>query len=237
MTDERHEAYAESAGAYLLDALSELEERAFEHHLADCAACREEIERLRPAAEALPRSVPPVAPPPSLKISLMATVEEEAGVKPRSSRAGFLRRLVPPGRMRPAVAWASACFLLVAGVVAGFGVASLVSGDGTRTISARVDSTRVPMGGGSLAVASEDRDGAVLRVHGMPALDKDTVYEVWLQREGEVVAQSLFTVGGDGDGAGAVKDDLEGADAVLVTREPRGGARAPSERPIMRVKL
>ena len=34
-----------------------------------------------------------------------------------------------------------------------------------------------------------------------------------------------------------VPEDLSGADAVLVTREPRGGARVPSENPILRVDL
>ena len=44
-------------------------------------------------------------------------------------------------------------------------------------------------------------------------------------------------MGEDGDGAPAVRDDLEGADAVLVTREAAGGARAPSEEPIVAVEL
>jgi hypothetical protein len=35
----------------------------------------------------------------------------------------------------------------------------------------------------------------------------------------------------------AVPDDLSGAQAVLVTREPRGGSRAPSEEPILSVPL
>jgi hypothetical protein len=35
----------------------------------------------------------------------------------------------------------------------------------------------------------------------------------------------------------AVPDDLSGAEAILVTREARGGARAPSEQPLIRVPL
>ena len=60
---------------------------------------------------------------------------------------------------------------------------------------------------------------------------------MWVQREGEKVSQSSFNVGNDGDGAAAVPDDLEGADAVLVTREPAGRARAPSGRPIVSAGL
>ena len=47
----------------------------------------------------------------------------------------------------------------------------------------------------------------------------------------------MFSVGEDGAGAAAVTDDLEGADSVLVTREPAGGARAPSGKPIVSVGL
>ena len=46
--------------------------------MESCPQCRHEVERLRPAAEALPRIVEQVAPPARLKASLMAVVESEA---------------------------------------------------------------------------------------------------------------------------------------------------------------
>jgi hypothetical protein len=229
-------------GAYLLGALSEIEQKAFERHLEACATCREELARLRQTAEALSRSVAPVTPPPGLRASLMGTVEREArerGTAPR--RAGLRERLAglapAPARMRPTVAWVSASFLLLAGIVAGFGAGSLVADDGARTIAATVDERRVPFGSGSLSIAEDGEDGAILRVHGMPELDSDMVYEAWVQHDDEFVPQSTFGVSADGRGAAAVPDALEDADAVLVTREPRGGARAPSEEPILRVEL
>ena len=66
-----------------------LEREAFESHLAGCARCREEVERLRPAAEALPRSVTPLGPPPSLKASLMEEVEGEARERARQLAAAI----------------------------------------------------------------------------------------------------------------------------------------------------
>ena len=57
-------------------------------------------------------------------------------------------------------------------------------------------------------------------------------------RDGAPVPQdSLFTVGENGQGSAVVTDDLKDAEAVLVTREPAGGARAPSEEPILSVEL
>lgn len=234
MTD-WHGSDGGDAAAYLLGAMPELEQQAFERHLETCAACREELELLRPAAEALPRSVTPVRPPDSLKRSVMEAVESEAPTPaPRRRLRDRLPSLVSRG---PAVAWVSASFLLLVGL--GFGAvgATLLSGDDGRTISAKTDSVRVPEASGSLTVSSDASEGAILRVNGMPSLPRRETYQVWVQRKGEVVAQSIFNVGPNGDGAAAVPDDLEGADAVLVTREPAGGSRAPSGRPMVSVAL
>jgi anti-sigma factor RsiW len=234
MTD-WHDSEGGEAAAYLLGAMPDLERQAFERHMETCVTCREELERLRPAAEALPRSVTPVRPPESLKQAVMETVESEAPAPPpRRSLWDRLPSLVSRG---PTVAWVSACFLLLVGL--GFGAvgATLLSGDDGRTISAKTDSVRVPEATGSLTVSSNVSEGAILRVHGMPSLSRRETYQVWVQRKGEVVAQSIFNVGPSGDGAAAVPDDLEGADAVLVTREPAGGSRAPSGRPMVSVAL
>ncbi len=230
-----HDTHDGDAAAYLLGALSDLERQAFEKHLASCASCREELEHLRPAAEALPRSATPVRPPDSLKRAVMDAVESEAPAPPSRRR---LRDRLPSLISRgPVVAWVSASFLLAVGLAFGAVGASILAGDDGRTIGAKVDPVRVPEATGSLTVSNDQSEGAILRVHGMPSLSRRETYQVWVQRKGEMVSQSIFNVGTDGDGAAAVPDDLEGADAVLVTREPAGGARAPSGRPVVSVGL
>ena len=101
MTAREHTSYQEEIGAYLLGALTDLERQAFEQHLEGCPECRAETERLRPAADALPRSVEQVEPPGSLKTSLMEIVEREA----REAAAGEGERtwVAPPARSRPPV--------------------------------------------------------------------------------------------------------------------------------------
>ena len=246
MSVERHDIHQESVGAYLLGALEDQELRTFEGHLDECPVCRDEVERLRPAVEALPRSVVPVSPPPSLKASLMAEVENdlrERGETPAPSPVlGALRdRLSSVGGAlfgtRPAVAWVSAAFVLLVGIVMGYAVTQVTSGDDARTVAASVDKKTVPAGSGSLLVPGDESKGAILRVNGMPTLDSDSTYQVWVQRDREVIAESLFSVGANGAGAAAVSEDLEDADAVMVTREPAGGSRAPSEEPILTVSL
>jgi anti-sigma factor RsiW len=238
-----HTRYAEDCGAYLLGALGDLERQAFEAHLAICAECRQEVDKLRPAADALPRSVTPLAPPPALKRSLMEVVEHEAAERsPARVRRPLRKRLadlVPSfGGARPAVAWVSAAFLLAIGIAGGVGIGQLASRDETdKTLSASVDRSRVPSASASLLVPGGGGDGAILRVHGLPRVGASRVYQVWVQRGDEIVPGPTFLPDSKGGGAAAVPESLKDADAVMVTRERRGGAPAPSEMPILRVDI
>lgn len=229
---------ADDVAAYLLGSLGELEAQAFERHLTSCAVCHDELEQLRPAAEALPRSVTPLVPPAGLKQELLKQVRRDARRDPAGRRRPWRERLPSPVRMRPVMAWISAAFLLAAGIVTGLAVTEMGDGDGGTTIAAEMDSVRAQGASGSLLVPEDDGEGAVLRVHGMPPLAKDESYQVWLARGDERIPQaSLFNVRGDGDGSGVVSDRLRGADAVLVTREPAGGSPRPTHEPVLQVPL
>lgn len=229
MTAGDHTTFKDEVGAYLLGALSDAERASFEGHLVDCPECRHEVERLRPAADMLPRSVEQVEPPPSLKRSLMEVVEREAkehdGAPERVSLGERLRELLG-GTLRPALVGAA----VVLAVAVGFGVAQL-GGEDTRTVTAQ---TTLPDASGSLKVHDDD---AILEVRGMPSLERGRVYQAWVQRDGMIEPEPTFEVGADGRGVVAVPEDLSEADAVMVTREPSGGSRAPSEKPILTVTL
>lgn len=232
--------HRDDVAAYLLGALGELEVQAFERHLMSCAECHDEVERLRPAIEALPRSVPQRVAPPSLKQDLMEALEREsreAEAEPRLQRRPWRERLPSVVRTRPTLAWAGAAVLLAVGFAVGDAVKPVDGEDGARTVAAKVDSTRVPAASGRLIVPRGGSEGAVLRLHGMPVLGSDKTYQVWLARGKERTSQSMFSVAANGEGSGAVSDRVKGADAVLVTREPAGGGSRPSEQPIVRVPL
>jgi anti-sigma-K factor RskA len=225
-----HTRYRDDIGAYLLGALSERERQAFERHLGGCRDCQEELERLRPAADALPGSVEQFQPPPRLKASLMEVVEREAQAEqpaPRRRRRRFLRPAARPRFLRPALAAA----VVLIGLVVGFAVAQL-GGDETRTVAATVDRA-MRQAGGSLRI---DDDRATLRLHDMPDLGGARVYQVWLQHGDRLVPARTFEVGESGAGRVELRD-LRDADGVYVTREPRGGAQVPSEDPIVSVPL
>jgi anti-sigma-K factor RskA len=221
----------DDVGAYLLGALTDEERSAFELHVGGCAECREELERLRPAALALPRSVEPLVAPPRLKTALLDAVREET----RPARVRQRWRFSIP-RLTPVVAWSSAAFLLAVGVGAGFGLGKAVSGPKTRTIAAQVKSAQLTRASGTLSVPDDGREGAILHVSGLPTPGHG-VYQAWVKRGKETVPQPTFEVGDSGSGAVALPDDLSGVSQVMVTQEPRGGSRAPTGAPILSVRL
>jgi hypothetical protein len=233
MSSRDHQAYRDEVGAYLLGALSDLERQAFESHLHGCAECRDDVERLRHTVEVLPRSVEQFEPPPSLRKALLAEVTDvdERGPSLMS------RLLSGTARLRPTAALAGAAAVLAIGVLAGFGLARAVSGDDVHTISAQAAKGTLARAGGALTLTGEGEKGAILRVNGLPQPTGTDVYQAWVQRDGAVTPEPTFEVGEDGRGAVAVPDDLSGADAVLVTREKRGGSAAPTGAPLLRVDL
>jgi len=234
MTGPDHARFHEDTAAFLLGALTDGEQRAFELHMEQCPECRDEVERLRPAADALPRSVEQIPAPDRLKSALMDVVESEAREDPaRPARRRRLRDLLPGPALRPALAGG----LLVLALLAGYGVAQLSTDEDQRTIAAKVDDSRVPMASAELRIEGEGDDGAVLSAEGLPDLGGRRVYQAWVLRGDKVAPAPTFVAATDGTGTVTVPEDLSGADAVLVTREPRGGTRVPSENPILRVDL
>lgn len=220
-----HAEHAENVGAYLLGALPALEAELFERHVMGCASCRDELERLRPAADALSRAVPQFPASPELKASIMAEVQAERAARPRRHR-------LP--RMRPAMAWVCAAVILLVGVLAGYGVSALDGDDDPRIVAAQIDDARLPDAGATLLAAADDDGAAVLSVNGLPPAAGDQVYVVWVQRGSEVIFESSFNPRPDGS-AKAGLESLEGVDRVMVTRERSPGVSAPSEEPVISV--
>ncbi|MDQ3936259.1 MAG: anti-sigma factor, partial [Actinomycetota bacterium] len=138
------------------------------------------------------------------------------------------------GGLRPQLAAGLAGFALLAGVALGLGIAA-GGDDDERTVTASVDRTRLP--GGSARVEIDDGT-AVLRVRGAPQPPPGKVYEVWVERDGEVrPAGALFGVDRDGDGSAAIPGGVEDVDRVMVTREVAQGVEVPTEQPVIQAKV
>ena len=219
-----HTRWEDFAGAYVLGAMAVAEREEFEEHLSTCALCREEVEELQPAAEALPMASPLMVPPPELKARIMAEVEREAELL-GAAGAGADRPERTVRRRRGS--WLSgwrlapvAAALVIAGVLVG----TSLSGPDQRTISADVSA---PSASAELEI---DGDKAVLVAENLPAPPEGRVYEVWLMPEDSDVPEPtnvLFTPRGDGSAEAAIPS-VDGMRQVLVTDEPPGGGDEPS---------
>jgi anti-sigma-K factor RskA len=224
-----HARWTDSAGAYVLGAMPVAEREAFEEHLATCGICREEVDELQPAAEALPMASPLMTPPPALKDRIMAEVEREAELL-GAAGAGADRPERTERRRRGS--WLSgwrlapvAAALLVAGVLVG----TSLGGPETETYAFEGQQARLEVEGDSARLVAEN----------LPAPPEGRVYEVWLMPEGSDTPEPtdvLFLPREDGSAVAAIPsvDDVR---EVLVSDEPRGGSDAPTGDILMSAEL
>jgi anti-sigma-K factor RskA len=229
-----HDELRDDLAAYALGALRDGEAERMRAHLETCEDCRMHLRWLEPAVELLPRTVEQLEPPERLRDSLMRTVQAEspapAREAPRPALAGRWRAL-GLSLWRPATAVAAAAMLIV-GVVAGYLISEPGGGD-TSTLQAQA----MPSAPNATGTLLREGGSGILRVQGMPSLARDQVYEVWVHRDGEYEPSSLFVPRTDHSADAAVPGQLNGADAVLVTKEPRGGSKQPTTSPLLSVQL
>jgi anti-sigma-K factor RskA len=225
--------------AYAIGALSEDEAAAIAAHVSDCTSCSARLRWYAPAVDVLPASVEQRTPPERLRENLMEVVRREAAAdappEPAPERAEkppwweSLRGLM----LRPATAMAVLILLVV-----GIGVGYLLRGTDTvespsTLVKAESVNNAVPVS----ATLERTGDSATLHVNEMPPLANDEVYEVWVRRADVMEPRSTFVLNSDGTAEAAVPGPLNGADAVLVTREPRGGSRQPTTAPLLEAPL
>jgi anti-sigma-K factor RskA len=220
MTMTNHDRWADSAGAYVLGAMTPRERTDFETHLATCPACQQDVDELRPAAEALPMASPPMVPPAALKDRIMAEVEREAELLaqagPAADRPARERR-----RFRFSLAgWQLApvaAALLIVGALAGF---ALRGGDSTQTFSAGPNA-KVQVHGENMTFVAQNMD----------APPEGRVYEMWVVPKGESAPKPtnvLFVPRGDGSAEAAIPGQASDIAKVLVSDEPPGGSETPT---------
>jgi anti-sigma-K factor RskA len=247
---------ASNTAAYVLGTLEPDERRAFEAHLATCAACAEEVRTLRPLPDALAQAAPLRTPSAGLRRRVLAGA---ASVAPRSRGSDEPRR---------ALSWmplaASIVLTVAVGVYAGrlqTRVALLEARlaqalDQAATADALVAEARTTAAGAQAAMAvlaapdvaridlagqaaapeararalwSRDR-GMVFTVANLPQPPEGRVYQVWVVTAGAPISVGLLTP--DANGAGSVyfdtPADIPAPVALAVTLEPAGGVPAPT---------
>lgn len=233
------------SGAYALDAVDDLERVAFERHLRECDPCALEVRELR---ETVTRLADPAAvdPPPSLRSSVLDAVARTPQARPgrpdRSQSSGH----ASAARWRRFAAVAVAASVLAAGV--GVGTWTVAHRDATDARHAAADAQARTDAIGAVLAASDvqvikmpGRDGgtvnlavarsqnkAVAVLTGLPALQDDQVYQLWMIPPGgaaEAVSRGVLSVGQTAD-----TRVIEVGDGVQfgVSIEPKGGSKRPT---------
>ena len=221
MSAENGHACGRDAAAYVLGALDPPEIDAFRRHIAECAACREEVAAYEQVVEALPA---PGSERYEVPKDLRRRVMREVRATPKA--AGAMTTVRAPRSWRPLVALAGALAVLVIAVIVVAGVNG--GGSGVRTVEATV--TGIP-GSAELAI---NNNHAALIARGLPQLPAGRVYEMWVQRSGPPeYTGALFSVSKIGFAAVGVPQALNGVRYVMVTTEPAGGTVVPTSAPII----
>jgi anti-sigma-K factor RskA len=227
------------AGAYVLQSLNDLEKRRFEHHLARCPDCAEELRELRETTARLAMATDRPAPA-TLRAKVFAEIEHTRQEPPRT--APSRRRIIRlPG---PGALLAAAC-LVVALVAGGFAVdaqrdasraaalnreiTTIVTAPDARHLAARSDAT-----GTTSIVTSRTMNKALITAERLRPLPEGRTYQAWFMGSGRPRSAGLLPPGGEG---ALVASGLGDARQIGITRERKGGSQTPSENPVVIVAM
>jgi anti-sigma-K factor RskA len=220
------------AAAYVLGALEPREAEGYREHLRVCAICREEVDELQPAADALPGSSPRIEASAELIERIMGAVRSEAqllgAAGAQADRPPAARRRWRPVRV--------AALAAAATMAAGIAVGALVIDSGSSPAPQRVTSALVAgRARGGHAELRQSGTRAELVVSGIPQPPTGKVYQVWLARAGAPPrpTDALFSVTARGRGVVDVPGSLRGVQRLMVTAEPLGGSPHPTSAPII----
>jgi anti-sigma-K factor RskA len=227
---------------YVVDALDGQELVRFIAHLPVCAICPPAVAEFRATVAQLPLLVEPERPSPELRARILAAVAAEAGTEPQRGAPAALSPT--PLRRRAPQIYALAAVLLLALGLGQLAWNLTLQRDLQRTraelnqVQGALASTRWQLAAAQAGqpitgelVYLRDRQQAVLVVNGLPALQPNQVYEVWLVNEGSApVPQTVFLTS-----TTAIQADLDHYQRIAITIEPGPrGSTAPTS-PILAV--
>ncbi|MFF8731552.1 anti-sigma factor domain-containing protein [Streptomyces sp. NPDC015171] len=232
-------------GAYALHALHDDERAAFEHHLAECDACEQEVAEFTATTG---------------RLALAATVGTRPVMREQVLRRITTVRQVPPGavplkrvrrgvrRGRGLARWALAASAAAAAAFGGTAVWQYERAQDAQSQAAQAQrhvedlagvlaapdaksrSAKVAGGAGTLVI-SASRDRAVFVASKMAAPPRGKVYQLWFADGGKMRSAGLMDPGRSNQAVplqGAVDD----ASGVGITLEPAGGSKQPTSAPL-----
>ncbi|MZD09946.1 anti-sigma factor [Streptomyces sp. SID5785] len=237
-------------GAYALHALPDDERAAFERHLAECPACRDETAELTATAARLGLAASAV-PRPGLRDEVLRRITTVRQESPGTVRTG---RPARGRRWQRASRWALAACVAVAAALGGTAVwqhqraqdaneqarraeqnndriAAVLSAPDARTASAKLAG-----GASGTVVVSGSQDRAVFLASGMAHPPRGKVYQLWFDDAGTMRSAGLMDSART-DQAVLLDGGVDGASGMGITVEPAGGSAHPTSAPVALMKF
>jgi anti-sigma-K factor RskA len=203
-------------------------------HLSHCEHCRSQAGGYEVVVAQLGLAALQVAPPEALKQQLWQRLQ--APVRPRVQRP-------VTWFARPVFGWPR---LVAIGVLAGLAL-TLILGlsnfylwrqmrttgpvSGLESVHlVRLRPTDAAPGASGTLLMSKDGAWSMLVVQGLPALDAERQYQLWLIADGRRTSGGLFSVSDQGDAQMTVSSSrpVVSYDSFGITIEPRGGSPGPT---------
>jgi anti-sigma-K factor RskA len=229
MFDETH--VSDLLPAYALGSLDADEASHIEAHLLSCWICRNESNAFQTVAEQLSLAAPAASPSPDLKDRLLQRVQTTRPRQPipaQAARRSWLERLLP--------VWGLASLGLIIALAA-FNLSLWQRLNQLEFVTAPGGMRAIPLSGtdeasgatGFVLVGADGRNGALV-VDGLPPLDENRQYQLWLIRDGERTSGAVFSTDEESYGGMRIKapGSLLEYSAVDVTIEPAGGSLQPT---------
>jgi anti-sigma-K factor RskA len=236
-------------GAYVLDAVDDIERASFDRHLAECDTCAVEVAEYRETVTRLADGTWSV-PPPRMREQVLA-------------RAGATPQVAPPGHRRggasPVTRWRRLAAAAAAVAVLGAGSAATtyvvqeqrIAGERAAVATAQDRASRIQAvlaapdaalrsgamtGGGRVTVVvSDTQDAGVVVLAGAPAPGPDRAYQLWVVDQVTPISVGLLPAGQNE--ATELIEGVRGRAAFAVSLEPAGGSPAPSTTPLVGISL
>ncbi|MET0236927.1 MAG: anti-sigma factor [Kibdelosporangium sp.] len=234
-------------GAYVLDAVSEVERRAFEHHMTGCPSCTQEVLELRETTIRLGAAT--VASPSSAlwdRVCREARTTRQLSPSPGTftPRAGKRRRWT-----RAAIAVAAATVLAAVTTGIALNDQSGELADQLATSHSRLDRVTAILGAPDAQVAkhsgadgrtvtmvmSRSANGTVLMAHGLPGLSPIHSFQAWfVTRDGKKTSAGVLN---SSSGTLLAPSASANTSSLALTLEPLGGSVVPSDNVVLAVPI
>lgn len=231
---------------YFNQHLSEDERAKFEHHLASCKDCQEELEQLEALVGGVAFLSTPIEPPRGMKARVLDRVFEEEDNEPVTSFV--TSESVPPvtpfkqKRERKVPVWGMvtlAAALLLSLIGNGYLLTNQPDSPGIALTES------IPLEGESEGTAYlAEQDGTtqlIVQTNGLASLDDNEVYQVWLLKDNAPIPTGAFVTDDKGNGTVIYTLDSDEVDVdwdtVAVTKEPNRGNETPEGEIVLSASL